>query len=88
MPINIYYAWSLESSDTLIHGVMQESARYLTEIAISEGQNVTDLPLYPNYALYDTPLERLYGGNVAKLQTIKARYDPDNVMALAGGWKL
>lgn len=87
MPVNIYYAWGLGSSDTLINGVMQESARHLTEVAIGEGQEVANTPLYPNYAIYDTPLERMYGGNVAKLQTIKAQYDPDNIMALAGGWK-
>lgn len=87
MPINIYYAWSLESSDALIYGVMQESARHLTEVAISEGQNVANLPLYPNYAIYDTPLESMYGSNVARVQAIKEQYDPDSIMALAGGWK-
>ena len=87
MPINIYYAWGLESSDTLINGVMQESARHLTEVAISEGQDLTTTPLYPNYAIYDTPLESIYGSNVARLQTIKAQYDPDNFMVLTGGWR-
>ncbi|KAH9931579.1 FAD-binding domain-containing protein [Fomitopsis serialis] len=87
MPINIYYAWSLEASDSLINSVMQESARYLTQVAISEGQDIANTPLYPNYAIYDSALSSLYGDNVASLQAIKAQYDPDNVMALAGGWK-
>ncbi|KAH9834776.1 uncharacterized protein C8Q71DRAFT_766331 [Rhodofomes roseus] len=87
MPINIYYAWSLEASDSLINSVMQESARYLTQVAISQGQDVANTPHYPNYAIYDTALSTMYGDNVASLQAIKAQYDPDNVMALAGGWK-
>lgn len=87
MPVNIYYAWGLESSDTLINGVMQESTRHLTEVAIGESQDVANTPLYPNYAIYDTPLASMYGSNVARLQAIKAQYDPGNIMALAGGWK-
>ncbi|KZT64214.1 FAD dependent oxidoreductase [Daedalea quercina L-15889] len=87
MPVNIYYAWSLNTSDSLINSVMQESAHHLTQVAISEGQDVGNTPLYPNYAIYDTALSSMYGDNVARLQAIQAQYDPDNVMALAGGWK-
>ncbi|KAJ7840337.1 hypothetical protein B0H13DRAFT_2239523 [Mycena leptocephala] len=63
------------------------AAQHLTDIAVGEGQAITQAPLYTNYALYDTPLERIYGDNVARLRTIKAAVDPDNVMGLAGGFK-
>ena len=43
--------------------------------------------VYVNYALFDTPLEDMYGGNVPKLREIKAEVDPGDVMGLAGGFK-
>jgi hypothetical protein len=55
--------------------------------ALADGQNVSRAALYPNYALFGTPLEDMYGGNVERLQKIKAAVDPEDVMGLAGGWK-
>jgi len=42
---------------------------------------------YPNYALYGTPLEQMYGKNVERLRKIKKKYDPFHVMELTGGFK-
>lgn len=67
---------------------MLHTAGYLTQVAESEGQNLTNAVLYPNYAIYDTPVYSIYGNNLPVLQAIKAQYDPDNVMSLTGGWKL
>ncbi|KAI0952944.1 hypothetical protein AcW1_007293 [Taiwanofungus camphoratus] len=86
-PMNIYYAWTFSASDAVINTVMQQTANTLTEKAIAEGQNIADAALYPNYAIYDTPLERMYGENMPTLQNLKNQYDPNNVMGLAGGWK-
>ena len=44
--------------------------------------------VYVIYALFDTPLKDMYGGNVPKLREIKAEVDPGDVMGLAGGLKL
>ncbi|KAF8915498.1 hypothetical protein CPB85DRAFT_1172110, partial [Mucidula mucida] len=49
---------------------------------------VRDASLYPNYALYDVPVERIFGNNLKRLRDIKARVDPRDVMALTGGFKL
>lgn len=87
LPMNIYYAWDLSLSDTKMGNTMRTSSSHLTELAVLGGQDVTDAPLYPNYALYGTPLSRMYGDNLPRLQAIKAQYDPNNVMGLAGGWK-
>lgn len=88
MPTNIYFAWLLPLSDDLMHDAARQSAAHLTQVAVSEGQDVANAPMYGNYAIYDTPLERIFGDNLPKLKAIKAQYDPDNVMALAGGWKI
>ena len=55
--------------------------------ALADGQNVSHAAVYVNYALYDTPLEDMYGGNVGRLREIRAAIDPDDVMGLTGGWK-
>ncbi|KAJ7021641.1 hypothetical protein C8F04DRAFT_966027, partial [Mycena alexandri] len=47
-----------------------------------------EAPLYPNYALFSSPAERIYESNLPRLKTIKAQVDPQNVMGLAGGWKV
>ena len=70
-----------------MYAAARQSAARLTQVAVSEGQDVADAALYNNYAIFDTPLERIYGGNVERLRALKTQYDPENVMGLAGGWK-
>jgi hypothetical protein len=55
--------------------------------ALADGQKVSHAAKYPNYALFGTPLEHMYGRNVEKLRKIRAAIDPEDVMALTGGWK-
>ena len=55
--------------------------------AIGEGQSLRNDILYDNYALTDTPLESVYGGNVQRLRVIAAKFDPEEVMALTGGFR-
>ncbi|KAJ7734465.1 hypothetical protein B0H16DRAFT_1577893 [Mycena metata] len=87
LPINLNFAWTPASSDATFISALKASADHLTNVALSAGQAVAQAPLYNNYALADTPMERMYGGNLARLQAIKAQVDPTNVMGLAGGWK-
>ena len=44
--------------------------------------------LYPNYAPQDVPPERFYGANLPRLKALKVRVDPNNVMSLAGAFKI
>ncbi|THH28908.1 hypothetical protein EUX98_g5290 [Antrodiella citrinella] len=86
-PINVYFAWSLPSSDAFMFDAIQQSSARLTAVALKSGQDVANAPLYPNYAIFDTPVERMYGAGLGRLQRIKKGYDPLNVMGQAGGWK-
>jgi hypothetical protein len=86
-PSVVIYLWSNASLDHTIASAMRNHSNALHAAALAEGQNVSHAAAYMNYALFDTPLEDMYGANVARLREIKAEIDPENVMGLAGGFK-
>jgi hypothetical protein len=67
--------------------VLRDGAETIHDVALADGQNVSHAAVYVNYALFGTPLEDIYGGNLPKLREIKAAIDPERVMDLAGGFK-
>ena len=66
---------------------MRLSAASLVEAGIQDGQDLKNAAPYVNYALFGTPLEAMYGEHLERLREIKKKYDPEDVMGLAGGWK-
>ncbi|KAK7028824.1 hypothetical protein VNI00_014837, partial [Paramarasmius palmivorus] len=76
------------ADDDFFVNAIREAQRAIHARAIEEGQSFTGDILYNNYAPADTPLELLYGGNLERLREIKRRVDPQNVMELAGGFKI
>ncbi|KAK3313645.1 hypothetical protein B0H66DRAFT_629614 [Apodospora peruviana] len=91
LPLNLYFAWVLESEDEWWHNKMRESIATLRQVAIEEGiyTDSTHFPSYPNYAITGTPAEELYGPrNAARLRVIRDRVDPDRIMELAGGFEI
>lgn len=87
LPSNIYFAWTKASADEFIAKAMRLSAASLIEAGIQDGQNLKNAATYVNYALFGTPLEAIYGEHLERLREIKKKYDPEDVMGLAGGWK-
>jgi len=89
VPLFLYFAWALPTSDSYFLAAIKESTEVLLATAVAEGQNVSGANqiVYSNYALADTPLETMFGENVDRLKEIKTVYDPQNVMGLAGGFK-
>jgi hypothetical protein len=71
--------------DTMVFALRNISAA-IHAAALADGQ-VSQVAKYPNYALFGTPLEDMYAGNVEKLRKIRAAVDSENVMGLTGGWK-
>ena len=66
---------------------IRESGNSLSAAALKDGQDVEHASVYPNYALFDTPLEDMYGQNVPRLRAVRRSIDPEDVMGLAGGFK-
>ena len=67
--------------------ILRDGAKTIRGVALADGQDLLNAAVYVNYALFDTPLEDMYGGNVARLHQIKTKIDPKGVMDLAGGFK-
>jgi len=87
LPFNIYFAWLQPSFDDSVFDAIKQAASVVQSAAVAEGQDILNAPKYPNYALFDTPLNEMYGNNVDRLCKLKRRVDPHNVMGLAGGFK-
>jgi hypothetical protein len=86
-PTNLGIMWANSSLDGKMAYALRNIAQRVRDVALADGQNVSDAAVYVNYALYSTPLEDIYGGNLARLRKIKAEIDPKRVMDLAGGFK-
>ncbi|CAE6384251.1 unnamed protein product [Rhizoctonia solani] len=90
MPLNLYFGWVSPLDDDWFHSAIEESSRIIREQAIAEGQNIGgDKQIkYGNYASANENLSSIYGSNLPRLKEIKQQYDPNNVMGLAGGYRL
>jgi len=86
-PSVIACSWSNSSLDYTFAHVLRNGSNALRAAALADGQNISRGPVYVNYALFDTPLEDMYGANVPRLRRIRAEIDPQDVMGLTGGFK-
>jgi hypothetical protein len=79
--------WINASLDDTMVSALRQMSDAVRAAAVADGQNVSHATIYPNHALFGTPLKNIYGGNVKRLRKIRERIDPKHVMGLAGGWK-
>ncbi|PWN37047.1 FAD-binding domain-containing protein [Meira miltonrushii] len=78
-----YFGWVSELDDEFYFQAIKNAVQLVEDQARSEGQNVDNLEVYPNYSIFDTPPEKLFGDtNLARLQEIKKKYDPNGIMRL------
>ena len=87
-PTALSFAFRNATLDDTVTKAMRSFSNVVTAAAIADGQKLSHAAVYPNYALFDTPLEDIYGANLPRLRAIKTTVDPDDVMGLAGGFKL
>ena len=86
-PSVVTVEWPNSSLDDKVASALRSFADAIRDVALADGQDVAHAARYVNYALFGTPLEEMYGGNVERLRGIRAAIDPNDVMGLAGGWK-
>jgi hypothetical protein len=87
LPSSLTVQWSNASLDETMAYTLRNISDAIHATALADGQNVSNAAVYPNYALFGTPLKDMYGGNLGRLRKIRAAIDPEDVMGLAGGWK-
>ncbi|CAE6480866.1 unnamed protein product [Rhizoctonia solani] len=90
MPLNLYFAWVGSLDDEWFLNALDESTRVIREQAIAEGQDIAGAKQikYGNYAAAAEDLSSIYGSNLGRVKELKQKYDPNNIMALAGGYRL
>ncbi|KAF8267726.1 hypothetical protein EI94DRAFT_1700781 [Lactarius quietus] len=71
--------------DTMTRAI-REAGDNLRAAALKDGQDIEHAAVYPNYALFDTPLEDMYG-RMCHGCRIAAGHRSEDVMGLAGGFK-
>ena len=81
------FTWFNSSLDETMTRALRKSADSLRAAALKDGQDVEHAAVSPNYALFDTTLKDMYGGNVPRLRALRQAIDPEDVMGLAGGFK-
>jgi hypothetical protein len=86
-PSLIVIGWNDKELDGYVYDSIRNLSASILESAIKDGQDLKNAAPYTNYAVYGTPLEKIYGKNVARLREIKEKYDPFRVMDLTGGFK-
>jgi hypothetical protein len=87
-PSSFFILWGDKSLDQLMYNSIQVLSAPITEAGIKDGQDLKDAAHCPNFALFGTPLEKIYGKNVKRLREIKQKYDPFRIMDLTGGFKI
>ncbi|KIM83658.1 hypothetical protein PILCRDRAFT_7069 [Piloderma croceum F 1598] len=87
LPLNLYFAWTDPLSDDAFQKAIGNSTVILKARAVANGQDIANAAVYGNYATIHTLVDDIYKGNLPRLRSIKAVYDPDNVMGLTGGYK-
>ncbi|KAI9437991.1 FAD dependent oxidoreductase [Lactarius indigo] len=87
-PTAVSFTYSNASLDDTVSKGLRNFSDTVTAAAVADGQDVSHAAVYPNYALFDTPVEDIYGENLPRLRAIKKAVDPKNVMGLASGFKI
>jgi hypothetical protein len=86
-PSLLIISWNDKDLDQHMYDSIRNLSVSLLETAMKDGQDLKDAGPYTNYAVYGTPVEKIYGKNVERLREIKEKYDPFHVMDLTGGFK-
>ena len=87
-PSSLFILWNDKSFDQLMYNSIRSMSAPITEAGIKDGQDLKDVAHCPNFALFGTPLEKIYGENVKRLREIKQKYDPFRIMDLTDGFNI
>ncbi|KAI9449075.1 hypothetical protein BJY52DRAFT_1227991 [Lactarius psammicola] len=86
LPLSLLVVWDEKSLDKeqYVYDSVRSLSASITKAWMKDGQDLKDAARYTNYALYGTPLEKMYGKNVKMLREIEKKYNPFRVVDLTG----
>ncbi|KAG8905914.1 hypothetical protein FRB99_007994 [Tulasnella sp. 403] len=88
-PLLAYFLWDKAEDDDFWVKKMERILKNLRTVALREGCTTNDAPVYSNCALAEnTTVEDVYKGNLERLKKLRRKYDPDDVMRGAGGFRI
>ena len=88
-PLVVYLMWEGKKNDEVWINQMKTALDRIHRIALQEGCTTLDAPVYCNTTLEDvTTPPQIYQGNLARLSTLRRRYDPDDVLGRTGGYRI
>lgn len=88
-PLIASFLWEDADHDDFWLDLMKECLDELLKVAIQEKCAREDMPRYLNTSLESVPVEKIYGkAQLEKLGRVRARYDPEDVMSLTGGFRI
>ena len=85
-PMNLFFTWPPGLSDQVFLKAIGDAKAVIVKAAKAEGQDLSSIYSYGNYALGTDSLESIYGPNVHKLRKLAAKYDPGKMMTRTGGF--
>lgn len=81
--LQFYFGWISALDDEFYFQAIKDIVKLVQAQARLEGQQIEELQIYSNYAIFDTPAQDLFGSvNLARLRKIKEKYDPKQIMRL------
>ncbi|KAG8780057.1 hypothetical protein FRC19_007956 [Serendipita sp. 401] len=87
-PMVVYCVWEGANNDHYWVNEMQRALHNLYHIALTEGCTNDRLPFYSNTSLDSTKVSEIYRENYGNLRRVRLKYDPQDVMKHAGGFRI
>lgn len=85
---NGLFSWSDPADDQIMLNLTVEYHTKIWKKALELNVSSEDAEFPPNYSQSITPVRQIYGPNLARLQDIRRRVDPWDIIPLTGGFKL
>jgi hypothetical protein len=87
-PCLAYYRWNNQKDDVAWLNEMTRALQAIWNAAVLEGCTDSNVPFYSNTSLNTVNPTEIYKGNYERLRIIRSKYDPNDVMSNAAGFRI
>lgn len=86
-PFNVGLFWTNTADDVAGAAALDNMLTQFTAVLKADGQPVSSMAIYPNYADVSYTNTQMYGANLPRAVALRKSIDPNGVMLRTGGWK-